>query len=195
MDFENDAKVDSEQDHLQHGAGFRSTLGGKDTARCWRRGNHARLHSQMPSRVLKKPGGNERQERKDVVSGRRDGNCGAGNTMGRQQNRTETRSSESEEDHSCSRLPNVTTLSTTHVEVTRTGWHGQYAIVVATEKVHAGGKNGKNCDGAAEQLGKPGDNGATPALVNLRQGIAHRGGPSVRCRSQSNRTGSGSEKP
>ena len=25
---------DSEQDHLQHGAGFRSTLGWKDTARC-----------------------------------------------------------------------------------------------------------------------------------------------------------------
>ena len=35
VDFENDTEVvDSEQDHLQHGAGFRSTPGWKDTARC-----------------------------------------------------------------------------------------------------------------------------------------------------------------
>ena len=34
VDFENDAEVvDSEQDHLQHGAGFRSTLLWRDTAR------------------------------------------------------------------------------------------------------------------------------------------------------------------
>ena len=42
-------------------------------------GKHARLPAQMPaSRVLNKFGGNERQERKDAVSGRKDGNRGAG---------------------------------------------------------------------------------------------------------------------
>ena len=38
--FENDAEVvDSEQDHLQHGGGFRSTLGWRDAAKCGGSGN------------------------------------------------------------------------------------------------------------------------------------------------------------
>ena len=45
---------------------------------------HARLPAQMPaSRVPKKPGGNNRQERKDAVSGRQDGNRGAGGKTAR----------------------------------------------------------------------------------------------------------------
>ena len=48
----------------------------------------------MPaSRVSRKPGGNNRQERKDAVSSREDGNRGAGNTLARQQDWTERRSS------------------------------------------------------------------------------------------------------
>ena len=52
------------------------------------------------------------------------------------------------------RLANVTTLPTANVEVTRTGWHGQHAIVVATEEVHPGGRNGKGRACHAEQLVK-----------------------------------------
>ena len=56
--------------------------------------DNARLLAQMPaSRVPKTPGGNNRQERKDAVSGRKDGNRGAGNTLARQQDRTKRRSS------------------------------------------------------------------------------------------------------
>ena len=56
--------------------------------------DNARLLAQMPaSRVSRKPGVNNSQERKDAVSGRKDGNRGAGNTLARQQNRTERRSS------------------------------------------------------------------------------------------------------
>ena len=40
-----------------------------------RREKHARLPAQVPAfRVSKKPGGNERQERKDAVSGQEDKN-------------------------------------------------------------------------------------------------------------------------
>ena len=50
--------------------------------------DHARLPAQMPaSRVLRNPGGNDRQERMDAVSGLEDGNRGAGNTLARQQDR------------------------------------------------------------------------------------------------------------
>ena len=56
--------------------------------------DNARLLAQMPaSRVPRKPGGNNRQERKDAVSHRKDGNRGAGNTLARQQDRTKRRSS------------------------------------------------------------------------------------------------------
>ena len=80
-----------------------------------------------------------------AVSGRKDGNRGARNTLARQQNRTERRSSVfggrpqcvDEQRKSCSsyRLANVTTLPTASVEVTRTRWHGQHASVVAIKKV------------------------------------------------------------
>ena len=117
--------------------------------------DNARLLAQMPaSRVPGKPGGNNRQERKDAVSGREDGNRGAGNTLARQQDWTERRSSafggksqcvvEQRKSISSYRLANVTTLPTANVEVTRTRWHRQHAFVVATEKVHPGGKNGKS---------------------------------------------------
>ena len=96
--------------------------------------DNARLPAQRPaSRVLKKHSGNERQERKDAVSGRKDGNRGAGNTLARQQDRTERKSSAFggksqcvvEQRKSCGncRLANVTTLPTANVEVTRTGGH------------------------------------------------------------------------
>ena len=46
------------------------------------KGKHARLPAQVPaSRVPKKPGGNERQERKDAVSGQEDGNQQAGDKL------------------------------------------------------------------------------------------------------------------
>ena len=151
-------------------------------------GDNAQLLAQMPaSRVSRKPGGNNRQERKDAVSGRDDGNRGANNAWARQQDRTERRSSAIggrpqcvvEQRISCSsyRLANVTTLPTANVEVTRTRWHGQHAIVIATEKVHPGGKNGKSHDCHAEQLVKTGGNGATRALDTMRERIAHREGP------------------
>ena len=117
-----------------------------------------------PSRVSRKPGGNNRQERKDAVSGREDRNRGASNTLARQQDGTERRSSafggksqrvvEQRKSIGSYRLANVATLPTANVEVTRTRWHGQHAIVVATEKVHPGGQNGKDRDCHAEQLVK-----------------------------------------
>ena len=127
--------------------------------------DNARLLAQMPaSHVSRKPGGNNRQERKDAVSGREDGNRGAGNTLTRQQDWTERRSSafggksqcvvEQRKNSGSYRLANVTTLPTANVVVTRTRWHGQHAIVVATEKVHPGGQNGKGRDCHAEQLVK-----------------------------------------
>ena len=51
------------------------------------------------------------------------------------------------------RLANFATLPTANVDVTRTRWHGQHAIVIATQKV-PGGKNGKGRDCDAEQLVK-----------------------------------------
>ena len=54
--------------------------------------DHARLPAQMPaSRVPRNPGGNNRQERKDAVSGQKDGNRGADNTLARQQDRAKRR--------------------------------------------------------------------------------------------------------
>ena len=140
------------------------TSTGTEKSRRKRRVKHARLPAQMPaSRVLKKPSGNERQERKDAVSRRKDGNPGASNTMASQHNQTERRSSVfggrpqcvDEQRKSCSsyRLANVT-LPTANVEATRTKWPRQHAIDVATQKVHPGGKNGKGRDCVAEQLGK-----------------------------------------
>ena len=125
----------------------------------------ARPPAQMPaSRVPKKPSGNNRHERKDAVSGREGGKRGTGNTLARQQDWTERRSSafggipqrvaEQRKSISSYRLANFTTLPTTNVEVTRTRWHGQHAVVVATEEVHPGGKNGKSRDCYAEQLVK-----------------------------------------
>ena len=47
-----------------------------------RREKHARLPAHVPaSRVPKKPGGNERQERKDAVSGQEDENQEAGDKL------------------------------------------------------------------------------------------------------------------
>ena len=50
-----------------------------------------------------------------------------------------------------------------------TEWLGQHAIVLTIEKVHPRGKNGKGLDCLAEQLVKPGGNGATPALDSPRE--------------------------
>ena len=182
------------------------TSTGTEKSRRKRRVKHARLPAQMPaSRVLKKPGGNERQERKDEVSDRKDGNRGASNTIVRQQNRTEKRSSVfggrlqcvDEQRKSCSsyRLANVITLPTANVQATRTRWLRQHAIDVATQKVHPGGKTAKVVIVSLSNLGKPGDNSATQALDNVRQRIAHREDLSVRSGSQSNRSGSRSERP
>ena len=167
------------------------TSPGAEKSRRKRRGKHARLPAQVSaSRVPKEPSGNERQERKDAVSGRKDGNRAAGNTMARQQNWTERRSSVFggrpqcvlDQRKSCGnhRLANVTTLPTANAGVTRTRWHRQHAIDVATQKVHPGGKTAKVVTVSLSNLGKPGDNGATPALDNIRQGIAHRDDQSVR---------------
>ena len=50
--------------------------------------DHARLPAQVPaSRVPSNPGGNNRQERKDAVSGLKDGNHRADNAWARQQDR------------------------------------------------------------------------------------------------------------
>ena len=121
-----------------------------------------RLQMRTTHGVSRKPGGNNRQERKDAVSSREDGNRGAGSTLARQQDRTERRPSafggkpqcvvEQRKSSGSYRLANVTTLPTANVEVTRTRWHGQHAIVVATEKVHPGWQNGKGRDCHAEQL-------------------------------------------
>ena len=106
------------------------------------------------------------------------------NTMARQQNRTERISSviggrpqyvdEQRESSNSYLLAIVTTLPTANVGVTRTRWLGKHAIDVATQKGHPGGENGKSRDCVAEQLEKPGGNGATPALDNMSEGIAHR---------------------
>ena len=67
---------------------------GTEKSRRERREKNGRLPAQMPaSRVSKKPGGDERQERKDAVSGREDGNRGAGTTLASQQDWTGRRSS------------------------------------------------------------------------------------------------------
>ena len=128
--------------------------GGQRTASC----------ANASVRVSRKRGGNNRQERKDAVSGREDANRGADNTLAKQQDRTKRRSSTFggkpqcvvEQHESCGSycLANVAALPTAHVEVTRTRWHGQQAIVIATEKVHPGGKRGKGRDCHAEQLVK-----------------------------------------
>ena len=56
--------------------------------------DHARLPAQVPaSRVSRNPGGNNRQERMDAVSGQKDGNRGADNAWARQQDRATRRSS------------------------------------------------------------------------------------------------------
>ena len=90
------------------------------------------------------------QQQTGAVSGRKDGNRGAGNTLAKQQDWTERRSSTfggksqcvEEQRKSCSsyRLANVTTLPTAIAGVTRTRWLRQHAIDVATQKVHPGGK-------------------------------------------------------
>ena len=160
----------------------------------------------MPaSRVLKKPGGNERQERKDAVSGRKDGNRGAGNTMARHQNRTEGRSSVfggrpkrvDGQRESCSsyRLATVPLCQ-------QLMWRSH--VLDGTDNMQLSspprryiqeGKPAKVVTVQLSNLGKPGDNGATPALDNMKQGIAHIEGLSVHCRSESNRTGSRSGRP
>ena len=118
-----------------------------------KRNTHGFLLKCQPLRVSRKPGGNNRQERKDAVSGRKDGNRGAGNTLARQQVRTGKRSFAIggrpqcvvEQRKSCIsyRMANVATLPTANAGVTRTRWHRQHAVVVATKKVHPEGKNGK----------------------------------------------------
>ena len=44
------------------------------------------------------------------------------------------------------RLAIFATLPTAEVEVPRTEWHGQHALVLTIEKVHPRGKNGKGRD-------------------------------------------------
>ena len=115
----------------------------------------------MPaSRASKKPSGNERQERKDAVSGREDGNHEMGDKLeGRKAKRKGDHLSFGrrpqcviEQRKSCSscRLTNFATLPTAIVEVTRTRWHRQYAVDLATKKVY----QGKERDCVAEQLEK-----------------------------------------
>ena len=110
------------------------------------------------------PGGNEGQERKDAVSGRKDGERGAGNTMAEQKNLARRISSvfggrpqcaDEQRKGSCNYcLANVAALPTANVQVTRARWLRQHAIDVATHKVHPGGKNSKGRDCVAEQLEK-----------------------------------------
>ena len=61
-----------------------------------------------------------------------------------------------EQRKSCSSccLANFATLQTANAGVTRTRWHRQHAIVIATKKEHQGGKNGKDRDCDAEELVK-----------------------------------------
>ena len=130
-----------------------------------RRGNtYGFLCKCQPPACPTTPGGNNRQERKDAVSGREDGNREASNTLARQQDRTERRSSAFGGKSQC--IVNSVKAATAVVwqisplcqqqmrGVTRTRWHGQHATVVATKKVHPGGKNGKGRDCDAEQLVK-----------------------------------------
>ena len=69
--------------------------------------------------------------------------------------KTERRSS-SFDVKSCSscRPTNFATLPTANLGVTRTRWHRQYAVDLATKKVHQGGENGKDRACVAEQLEK-----------------------------------------
>ena len=118
----------------------------------------------MPaSRVPKKPGGNNRQERKDAVSGREDGNRGAGDKLADSKAKQKGDHPQLGEDHSAQLNKikasaaiawQISTLPTAYVEVTRIKWHGQHAIVVTIEKVHPRGKNGRGRDCLAEQLVK-----------------------------------------
>ena len=57
------------------------------------------------------------------------------------------------------------------------------------------GKTAKVVTVSFRSLREHGDNGATPALGSMRQGIAYREEQGLRCRSQSNRTGSRSGRP
>ena len=55
---------------------------GAQKSRTKKREKHARLPAQVPaSRVSRKPRGNERQERKDAVSGQEDGNQETGDKL------------------------------------------------------------------------------------------------------------------
>ena len=97
---------------------------------------HARLPAQMSgSRVSRNPGGNNRQERMDAVSGLKDGKHRADNAWARQprqKNKESTRVlrgkaqcvAKQHESSSSHRLAIFATLPTAKVEVTRTKWHG-----------------------------------------------------------------------
>ena len=152
----------------------------------------------------KKPFGSERQERKDAVSGRQDGNREAGDKL--EDGKTAKNRSSSfgrspqcviEQCKSCNsyRLANSPPcqqqMRRSHVLDGTVNMH----LSSPPRRYIQEGKTAKVVTVSLSNFRKPGDKGATPALDNMKQGIAHREDLSVHCRSQSNRTGSRSERP
>ena len=114
--------------------------------------------------MSKKPGGNERQEWKDEESGQEDRNHETGDKLesskakqgGYHPQLGEGHRAEWNNVKAASAIAwQFSTLCQQQMRVvTRTRWHRQYAIVVATKKVHPGGKNGKGRHCGAGQLVK-----------------------------------------
>ena len=107
---------------------------GAEKSRRKRREKHTRLPAQVPaSRVSKNPGGNERQEREDAVSGPEDGNQETGDKLEGSKAKQKGDHPQLGEDHSAG-LNNVKAASAIAWQisplcqqqlggVTRTRWH------------------------------------------------------------------------
>ena len=120
---------------------------------------HARLPAQMPaSRVSKNPGGNNRQERMDAVSGREDRE----QTTRGQDNKKRRANLERNPEHvaqqrggpSGQHLADFATLPSAVVKVPRAYRYGHLAIVCTIEKVLPRGKNSENLDCLVQKLAR-----------------------------------------
>ena len=123
---------------------------------------HARLPAQMPaSRVSRNPGGNNRQEQMDAVSGQEDRRHRADNAWVRLQKKKRANLqrkpecvAQQRESPGGHHLADFATLPTAVVKIARAKWYGQHAIVVTIEKVQTRGKNSDGLDCLVQKLAK-----------------------------------------
>ena len=116
--------------------------------------------AQVPaSRVSKNPGGNNRQERMNAVSGRKDRRHRADKRVGltTKKSRAALHGNQEHVAHqregpSGQHLADFDTLPSAVVKVPRASWYGQHAIVVTIEKLLTRGKNGEGLDCLVQKL-------------------------------------------